>query len=275
MQMMHRYFMRACAIAAAGVALGTWAATAASASGGSSATRHPGTIDRAGVFAGHGGAPRLTNNDHAIGTINTPANSRFFAGYDASVTVGSATTVETSFAVPTLSCTTSDRAIAPNAGVEVNSDKSFSASFVFVGCVSGAAVYYPGVVVNGTETDYSSSPVAAGDVVDLTTKVSNFRTRVEVTDVTTGVTEKITNGAGASVDYPYLGDEGWGSSTGQLERVPDFGKLQFKTCLIDGKAIGDWHPQAFQRVLSDGVVQIATGALWSTEPAFTTRYLHR
>ena len=200
-------------------------------------------------------------------------STRTFAGYQATVSAGSATVLTASFTVPTLSCTTTDRAIAPGTGVPENNYKTFSAAFVFTGCVSGTAVYYPGVVVNGTETDYTASPVAAGDVIDLTTKVSTNRTRAQVTDVTTGVTQKII-GPGASASAAFVGDEAWGNSSGQLEHVPDFGKLTFKSCLIDGTALASWRPQAYQRVNSIGTLQISTGNFWPGGTAFTTRYEH-
>jgi hypothetical protein len=272
MHVMNRFVMRACAVAAAGIALGTWAVTAASAAGGSATSHHRAT-GPAGLVAGRGAAPRPASNDRAARLSATPANNRYFAGYVAGVPTGSATTSEASFALPTLTCTTTDQAITPVAGVDVNSNKTFSAAFVFTGCVNGTATYFPSVVVNGTETDYSTSPFAAGDVIDLTTKVSTFRTRVQVTDVTTGVTQKITTGPGASADGAYVGDSSWSTGNGLLH-VPAFGKLQFKNCLFDGKAIAGWHPFAYQRVNSTGTVQISTGALWTTEPAFTTRYMH-
>jgi hypothetical protein len=266
---MHRFFMRACAVATAGVALGTWALTAASASGSGSATIHP----RAGFAAGRGGALRLTNNLHAAGLNVKVANSRFFAGYQATVTTGSATTSLASFAVPTLTCTTADRAIAASTGIPVRDFKSVSAAFVFVGCVGGTASFFPGLVINGTETDFSSSPFAAGDVIDLITKVSTNRTRVQVTDMTTGVTQKII-GAGGRARAAFIGDEGWGNSSGQLEHVPDFGKLKFRDCIIDGKDLAKWRPHAFQRVNSRGTVQIAIGTLSASGLAFATRFEH-
>jgi hypothetical protein len=223
--------------------------------------------------AGPGGALWPPSNEHTAGRTAAPASSRSFAGYQAAVPAGSATVLTASFTVPTLTCTTTDRAIAPSTGVPENNYKTFSAAFVFAGCVSGTAVYYPGVVVNGTETDYTASPVAAGDVIDLTTKVSTNRTRVQVTDVTTGVTQKII-GAGASASAAFAGDDGWGNSSGQLEHVPDFGKLQFKNCLLGAKPFATWHPRAYQRVNSVGTVQISTGAFWPGGTAFTTRYEH-
>jgi hypothetical protein len=262
MHVMNRFCMRACAVAAAGVALGTWGVTAASASGG-------------GIVAGRGGALRLTINNHAFGP-NTAAvtSSRTFAGYQTAVPAGSATVMTGSFAVPTLSCTTAERVIAPSAGVLVNNNRSASISFVFVGCVNGMATFFPGLVVNGKEKDFPSSPFAAGDVIDLTTKVSTNRTRVQVTDVTTGVTQKITTGPGARADAAFFGDEAAITNSGALLHVPDFGKLKFRDCIIDGKDLAKWRPHAFQRVNSRGTVQIAIGSLSTSGLAFATRFEH-
>jgi hypothetical protein len=259
----------AAAAAAAGLAASIAApalATARPAPGGTSGPR--------GIVAGPGGALRLTSSDHATGRITAaPTSTRTFAGYQTTVPAGSATVLVASFTVPALSCTTADRAIAPSVGVPENNYKTVSAAFVLTGCANGTAAYFPGLVVNGTETDYTASPLSAGDVIDLTTKVSVNRTRAQVTNVTTGVTQKII-GAGARASAAFVGDEAWLSSSGALFHVPDFGKLQFKNCLLDGKALARWHPQAYQRVNSVGTVQISTGALWPGGTAFTTRYQH-
>lgn len=225
-------------------------------------------------MAGTRRALRLTHHDHAIGRITAaPISTRTFAGYQATVPAGSATVLTASFTVPTLSCTTADRSIAPDVGVLANNYKTVSIAGVITGCAGGTAVYYPSVVVNGAETDYPASPVAAGDVIDLTTKVSTFRTRVQVTDVTTGVTQKII-GPGARARAAYIGDDALFTSSGALLHVPDFGKLTFKNCLLDTKALASWHPQAYQRVNSLGTVQISTGGFWPGGTAFTTHYLH-
>jgi len=202
-----------------------------------------------------------------------PTSTRTFAGYQTAVPAGSATVVTASFAVPTLSCTTTDRAFAADVGVPVNNNKTVSLAGVIIGCSNGTAVSYPSVLVNGTETDYTANPVAAGDVIDLTTKVSTNRTRVQVTDVTTGVTQKII-GAGASASAAYIGDDSWDNSSGQLEHVPDFGKLAFKNSILDGKTLASWHPHAYQRVNSIGTLQITTGGFWPGGTAFTTHYQH-
>ena len=225
----------------------------------------------------HGPSSRyfaLGTGSHAIGQITAaPTSNRTFAGYEAAVKAGSATVSAASFTVPTLTCTTTDRGITNSAGVEENNYKTASVSVVFSGCVNGQAVYFPILVDNGHETDYTSAPVAAGDVIDLTTKTSTNRTRVQVTDVTTGVTQKII-GPGASASAAYMGDTGAASSTGSLQHVPDFGKVTFKNCLVDGKALASWHPQAYQRVNSIGRVQITTGAFWPGGTAFTTHFQH-
>jgi hypothetical protein len=229
--------------------------TAASASGGGGFTIHHGAIAPAGL------------------TTAAPTSNRTFAGYQATVPAGSATVETASFTVPTLSCTTTDRAIAADVGVLVNNFKTVSISGVITACSSGAAAYFPWVVVNGKETVYSASPVAAGDVIDLTTKVSTNRTRVQVTDVTTSVTQKII-GAGASASAAYIGDDALSTSSGTLFHVPDFGKLTFMNCILDGKAFFSLRPHAFQRVNSLGTVQIRTGGPFPGGTAFSTHFEH-
>jgi hypothetical protein len=255
---MNRFLARACAVAAAGVALSTVAVTAASASAGGGVRIHPGGLSRAGSVAGGAAALR-------------PVSNRSYAGYQAAVTAGSSTVSAASFTVPTLSCTTTDRAIAPSAAVWVNNYKTVSAAYVFTGCVNGRAVYYPGLVSNGKETDHTTTPFAAGDVIDVTTKVSTGRTKIIITDVTTGVTVQHL-GRGASANAAFIGEAAWATSTGAREGVPNFGSLAFRNCLIDGTALGGWHPRALQRVNGSGTVEISTGGLWPGGTAFTTHY---
>jgi len=233
----------------------------------------PGTTHRpAGVAAGRGGVLRPASNDHAIGRSAAPVNNRYFAGYQAAVATGSATVAAASFTVPALPCTTADLAISPDAGVAVNNYKTASVAGVITGCSNGTAVYFPFLVINGSETDYPKTPFAAGDTVDLITKVSTNRTSVQVTDVTKNLTTRLT-GAGASANLGWIGDDS-ASNGSTLLGVPNFGKLTFKNCSIDYKALGGWHPQQVQRVNSAGTVQITTGNFWPGGTAFTTHYQH-
>jgi len=232
----------------------------------------PGTTHRpAGVAAGRGGVLRPASNDHAIGRSAAPVNNRYFAGYQAAVATGSATVAAASFTVPALPCTTADLAISPDAGVAVNNYKTASVAGVITGCSNGTAVYFPFLVINGSETDYPKTPFAAGDTVDLITKVSTNRTSVQVTDVTKNLTTRLT-GAGASANLGWIGDDS-ASNGSTLLGVPNFGKLTFGNCSIDYKALGGWHPQQVQRV-NGSTVQITTGGFWPGGTAFTTHYQH-
>ena len=219
--------------------------------------------------AGHGGSGLAGAHARALSVINSPT----FAGYQATVAAGSATSSAAQFKVPALSCTSVFRAITPVAGAEVNNFATYSSAFVFAGCRSGKAVYFPSLVINGTETDYTTTRLSAGDVINVSTKVTTTGTTVKVTDVTKGVTKRLT-GPGASSSAAYVGDSDWVTNTGTLLGVPGFGTLTFTHCLIDGTALANAHPAQYQRVNSTGMVQIATGALSSAGTTFTTRFKH-
>ena len=259
---------RAIRMLLAATAAGGLALSALMTAGAASATINgPGTHGPGSWYSSAG------TGSHAIGRVTSaPTSSCYLAGYQAAVPAGSATVATATFTVPTLTCTTADRAIAPAVAVPVNNYKTASIADVITGCSNGTAVYYPSLVVNGKETQYSGTPLAAGDVIDVTTKVSTNRTRVQVTDVTTGVTEKLL-GPGASASDAYFGDSAW-FDNGALLHVPDFGKLTFKNCLVDGQALANWRPYAIQRVNSLGKVQIATGGMWPGGTAFSTHFQH-
>lgn len=207
----------------------------------------------------------------APGRAPSHSDSMTFAGYQATVAAGSATSSAAHFKVPALSCTSAFRGITPVAGVEVGGGSSYSAAFLFTGCRGGKAVYFPAVVVNGRETNYTAAPFHAGNVVAVATKVTTKGTTVSVTDTTTGVTKKRT-GPGASPSAAYVGDSDW-VSNGTVLGVPNFGTLTFTNCSVDGKALARSHPARYQRV-SGSVLQIATGALASAGTAFPTHYKH-
>jgi hypothetical protein len=259
MHVMNRFLARACAVAAAGVALSTVVVTAASASGGGGVPIHPGALTPAGSAAGRDAA------------LQTTTSNRSFAGYQTGVTAGSATSSAASFTVPKLSCTTANRVIAPDVGVAANNSKTGSIAGVSIGCANGKAVYFPFLVVNGGEADYASMHFSAGDVINLSASVTTSGFTAQVTDVTKNRSIATTiTGVGASANAAWIGDDPWYS--GSRLGVPNFGKLTFTNCLIDGTALGGWHPQAYQRVNGRGTVEIATGGLSPDGTAFTTLY---
>jgi hypothetical protein len=256
--------MLAAATAVGGLALsGLMTAGAASASIHGSGTHGPGSWH----FHPDTGSP-------AVGRITAATTSnRDFAGYQTNVTTGSATTLAASFTVPTLACTTANVAIRADAGVLANNFKTASIAGVFIGCVRGKAVYFPVLVANGAEADYTGTHFSAGDVVNLSASVTTSGVTVQVTDTTKNVS--VTNtltGAGASANAAWIGDDSWYSNSGARLGVPNFGKLTFTNCLIDGTALGGFHPQAYQRVNGRGTVEIATGGPSPDGTAFTTLY---
>jgi hypothetical protein len=195
-------------------------------------------------------------------------NSTFFAGYEAKVTAGSATTSTARFTVPKLTCTSATRYILPVAGVEVNDGATASGAALALECFDGAAVDYPVLLVNGTDSDYPTSPAYAGNVIELSTTVTTTGTTVTVKDVTRGVT-KTKKGAGASAIGPYIGDSGSASVA-----VPPFGTVTFTSCKIDGDTLASKHPTEYQRETSSGVLQISTGALSASGTTFSTHFEH-
>jgi len=256
--------MLAAATAVGGLALsGLMTAGAASASIHGSGTHGPGSWH----FHPDTGSP-------AVGRITAATTSnRDFAGYQTNVTTGSATTLAASFTVPTLACTTANRGIAADAGVAANNYNTASIAGVSMGCAKGKAVYFPSLVANGAEADYTSTRLSAGDVINLSASVTTSGIAVQVTDVTKNVTVATTiTGAGASANAAWIGDDSWYSNSGARLGVPNFGKLTFTNCLIDGTALGGFHPQAYQRVNSRGTVEIATGGPWPGGTAFNTLY---
>jgi hypothetical protein len=206
---------------------------------------------------GHGGGGPAGAHARTPSVINNTV----FAGYQATVAAGSATSSAAQYKLPALSCTSANRAITPVAGVAVNNFATYSAAFVFTGCRGGKAVYFPALVVNGSE----------GNFIKVATKVTTAGTTVSVTDATTKVTKKRT-GSGASSSAAYVGDSDW-AVNGTILGVPSFGTLSFTNCSVDGKALAAAHPAKNQRV-NGSTVQITTGALSSGGTAFPTHFKH-
>jgi hypothetical protein len=243
MHVMNRFLTRACVAAAAGVALSTVAVTGASASGG-------GRV-----------AAAVTN-------------ARLFAGYQTAVPTGSATTVTATFTVPALSCAPPNLGVFASAGEYVNSNQRFTGALVAIKCEFDKPVYFPVLAINGVGTTFRSSPFAAGDVINLSASETTSAATVQVTDVTKGITKMLT-GAGASPRLAQIGNLAGFSNAGILLGVPNFGKLKFTNCQVDGKALQSWHPQEVQRVNSSGVVQVATGPFSPAPAAFATYFRHQ
>ena len=214
-----------------------------------------------------GGRAPASARPGALSVINNPG----FAGYQASVAPGSATSSAAQFKVPRLSCTTADRGIVPGVGAEVNNFRSFSGAALIVECVRGRARYTLVTAINGNQVNYTTS-VRTGNVIKVSVMVTTRATTVQVTDVTTRFTKRRT-GPGARSSAAFVGDDNLFSGT-TLLGVPNFGTLTYTSCLVDGRALARSHPARYQRVTSRGILQIATGALSRAGTAFATHYRH-
>ena len=201
-------------------------------------------------------------------------NSRFFAGYVATVPVGSATSVTASFTVPSLSCAPPNLGIFAGAGEDVNRNLLFTGALVAIKCEFDKPVYFPVLAINGVGTTFRSSPFAAGDVINLSASETTSAATVQVTDVTKGITKMLT-GAGASPRLAQIGNLAGFSNAGILLGVPNFGKLKYLNCMINSQTLGSTNPQEVQRVNHSGVVQIATGPFSPAGTAFATYYRHQ
>ncbi len=216
--------------------------------------------------------------DHGGGAFairaRTPSvvNSSAFAGYQTPVPTTSAASAVARFKVPRLHCTSAYLGITPVAGVDVGLGVSYSSAFAFVGCRDGKAVYFPAVVINGKQVNFTRTPLHAGNLIELATVVTVKRTTVTVTDLSTRVTTKRT-GAGAHPTRAFVGDSIWVPPGLDQLGVPDFGTLVFTRCSVSGKALGRWHPVRYQRTLLN-IVQITTGALTSGGTEFATHFKH-
>jgi hypothetical protein len=96
-------------------------------------------------------------------------DSTTFAGYQADFSPASAT-ASARFRVPALSCTSAYRGTAPVAGVNVG--VLYSSAFLFTACRHGKAKYFAAVVINGNETNYPRTPFHAGNLIQVSTKVT-------------------------------------------------------------------------------------------------------
>jgi hypothetical protein len=172
--------------------------------------------------------------------------------------------------MPVLTCTSAYRGIAPVAGVNVG--VLYSSAFLFTACRHGKAAYFAAVVINGNETNYPRTPFHAGNLIQVSTKVTLMRTTVSVTDLTTGVTKKRTGPASSTPNSAYVGD-GQLVANGRELRVPNFGTLTFSHSSINGKPLARWHPARYRRTLAN-IAQITAGSLTAGGTAFPTHFKH-
>lgn len=220
-------------------------------------------------------SPAVAAGQVANGPIETsskPTPNGVLAGYSASVHDGSATSAAARYVLPRLKCTAAFRAITPVAGISVDTPTAtYSAAFIVTACVNGKARYNAGLVINGHEPDDSHISLHPGNVIRVSTNVTNKTTKVAVTNTTTGVTTA-RHGNGARAYSVYIGDSDW-TLKGRTVGVPVFRTITFTKCDVDGKPVGNFAPTEYERSYR-GVLEIATSSLISAGSSFHTYFRH-
>ncbi len=207
--------------------------------------------------------------------------STSFAGYEIDSGKSGGTTVTASLTAPKVKgCTKTDKAIAPSAGMDVNSPSNYSDADLFVGCYKGKAKLFPALTINSVEKNYTTTAIHPGNKVVLTTAVTSKTTKVTFFDETTKV-KKTETGSGETggVGYPWVGDVAWDFTSGVLAPVPNFGKVKLSGAKVGGKALGSY---AASDVLyrynrynsSETTLQIKTGPFASNQENFSTAFKH-
>lgn len=202
------------------------------------------------------------------------AKSSSFAGYSLQGGGEATFTVTASIVVPRLTCSAGpEQAIAPSVGVYTSSG-SFSAASVFVGCYQGKALYFPSLVLDGVNHNYTKLRAEAGDKVAVHVSQGASGTVVSVDDESRTGVKKTLHGAGSQAgSAPWVGDSGWDNPG--LLAVPSFGTVHVSGAMLDGQPFGS-AGQALARWnrVNGTATQITTSAFASNHKSFTTDFKH-
>jgi hypothetical protein len=219
------------------------------------------------------GGGRGARTPGVVGAPGSMYNSKYFAGY--TLQAGGPSTVTATFRVPALHCTAARHEIVASVGLggTTTSGKSTASSAdLLLGCYGGKAHFWPVLVVNNKETNYSTGADAhPSDVVKLTADSNGTTVTVSVADATRKFTRTLT-GKFVSSSYPWIGDNSWYENNKETG-VPDFGSFRYYDCAADGNPMSakfGWL--SYDRVTSKGVLQISTAAIHSA--GFTTTFKH-
>ena len=264
--------------------LASFAITAAPAASAFAAT------DSSSVASGHAGGP---SDQVASGPMTSSASpdsiptgkSTHFAGYVSQIggfsLKGHPVTVTSTFVVPKVGCTSTARAIAPAVGVyagETSRDQAtFAAANLFVGCYGGTAHYWPALVFGSTAKNYNQggSDAHPGDVVVVSAFLSTTKSAVKAVNTTRHITRELTGPGEQFYNSPFVGDDGWFSTSNTLEGVPNFGTLTFTNSLLSGSPFAQAISLArVDRVTSGGTVQITVSGFSNSGRNFATFFKH-
>jgi Peptidase A4 family len=214
----------------------------------------------------------------AVAVVDT-FSSQSFAGYQQPEGGVGCCTVGARFKVPQVSgCGAAERAIRADVGVYKSS--KFSSAGMFVGCKNGKAHYWPSLVLNGNQTNYPAAKAHPGDAIKLHVSQTSSKTSVSVVNETRNITRSASGAGSFGGQSPWIGDDGW-FVNGNLLRVPNFGTLTFRHCLLNGHPFGSNSSSSsssiidrYNRVTSGGTLQIKTGPFSGGNEVFDTVFKH-
>ena len=209
------------------------------------------------------------------------AKNTNFAGYRRNGGGSTASfNIRASFVVPKLTgCTAASRAIAPDIDVSNGTTSGHSGVGLFVGCYKGKPDYFPFILVNGSNTDYAAGTVQPGDHISLHLSEGPSSADVTFQDLTHNLVKVKTGPGRKDLGFPGIGVDSWFIKDVELG-VPDFGRVLFSHCTVNGAALGaGGSPKApavleYDRATKAGTLQIATGALTAGKQAFATYFKH-
>ncbi len=217
------------------VTLALTVGTALAASSASAATTAAGRFAPGGPIHLIGGG-----RAHALG-IGHQADSANWSGYAA--TTGTFTSVSASWTQPAGTCSQGDQYAAFWVGLDGYSSRTVEQTGSEVDCIGGTAEYYAWYeMYPGPATDYSST-VKAGDHFTATvTYLSGEKFSLYVADTTEGWSHTTDASLGQMPSLSsaeVIVEAPWGTASGGIMPLTDFGTMSFSGSTANGSAIGN------------------------------------
>jgi hypothetical protein len=182
----------------------------------------------------------------------------------------STSSAQTTFTVPTVTCTATDSGVILGSGDFSSISGWVSAGGIVVGCQDGAPSYQAEAVVNNNPSTLDMTPVP-GDTVTTTVSIVPGETDVTVNDVTQDVS--LTTSAAVGSVGTYVSDGIDALRTPAILPVPNFGSVAFSNTSINGKTVKKAHGKPISRK-SGKTLEIKTGKLSKSGDAFTETYVN-
>lgn len=243
---MLRRIISASAALAVVAALAVAAVPAGGANAASAAT-HPATVR----FA----PPKIGSTMHAGSLVRKHGYNQDGGNWSGYAATGSGfSSVNSSWAEPSVSCTSTDDLFAPWVGIDGYGSNSVEQTGVATDCSSGRPVYQGWYEMYPAAPVYYSNPVAAGDHISASVTRSGSSYTLTLSDTTQGWTKTTNQSLSAANSSVEVIIESPTAS------YPDFGAVNFSGSRVDGGTLGDTGPVALDASNSAGF-EDHTGAL--------------